>query len=73
LRLAASDYRQAFQADPKPDLALKLGELYWQNDKLDEARGWWMRHLRDAPKSKANDYIVQTLKTAAAMPSVAPQ
>ncbi|WP_224362198.1 serine/threonine-protein kinase [Hyalangium versicolor] len=68
LGLAASEYKNAFMADPKPELSLKLGEVYWQNGKPDEANHWWARHLKDAPNSKARGYIEQTLKSNAALP-----
>jgi serine/threonine-protein kinase len=68
LSLAATEYKKAFGFDPRPDLSLKLGEVYLQNNKIDEARNWWTRHLRDAPSSKAASYIDQTLKSATSMP-----
>ncbi|WP_224249114.1 serine/threonine-protein kinase [Hyalangium gracile] len=73
LFMAATQYRKAFQADPRPDLALKLGEIYWLRKEPEEARRWWDRHLRDLPASKAKDYITQTLKSAAAMPMPPPE
>ncbi|MDY7230775.1 serine/threonine-protein kinase [Hyalangium rubrum] len=74
---AASQYRSAFRLNPKPEIALKLGEVYWQRyhtDKqrpqLDEARAWWARHLKDAPDSRARGYIEQSLKSiTAAIPT----
>jgi eukaryotic-like serine/threonine-protein kinase len=54
---ATSLYREAFQYNPEAELALKLGELYWQRDNTDEARGWWVRHLTDMPDSHARAYI----------------
>jgi serine/threonine-protein kinase len=68
LGLAATEYKKAFQFDPKPELSLKLGEVYWQMDKVNEARAWWARHEKDQPQSKALPYIEQTLKSVAAMP-----
>ncbi|OJH34087.1 serine/threonine-protein kinase [Cystobacter ferrugineus] len=53
LDLAATEYRNAFVLDPTPELSLMLGEVYWARGITDEARGWWRRHLRDAPDSKA--------------------
>ncbi|MBJ6763865.1 protein kinase [Myxococcaceae bacterium JPH2] len=61
LGLATSMYKEAFQLNPDPELALKLGELYWQRENLGEARGWWTRHLRDASDSKARTYIEERL------------
>ncbi|WXH33050.1 Serine/threonine-protein kinase PknD [Myxococcus stipitatus] len=55
--LATSKYREAFQWNPDPELALKLGELYWYRGAHDEARGWWSRHLRDVADSKARAHI----------------
>ncbi|HYH96996.1 serine/threonine-protein kinase [Hyalangium sp.] len=68
LSLAATEYKKAFGFDPRPDLALKLGEVYLQNNKIEEARNWWSRHLKDVPNSKAADYIAQVLKSANAPP-----
>ena len=68
LGMAATEYKKAFGFDPRPDLSLKLGEVYLQNNKIEEARNWWARHLRDAPSSKAAPYIEQSLKSATAMP-----
>lgn len=53
LELAANEFRAAFTAEPSAELALILGEVYWALDNHDEARGWWKRHLRDQPDSKA--------------------
>ncbi|MBN1209629.1 MAG: protein kinase [Myxococcaceae bacterium] len=68
LGLAATEYKKAFQFDPKPELSLKLGEVYWQSNRVDEARSWWSRHQKDRPNSKALPYIEQALKSVAAMP-----
>ncbi|MFZ5469214.1 MAG: protein kinase domain-containing protein [Myxococcota bacterium] len=57
--LAAAKYKEAFENDPTPELALKLGELYYQRNDIREARGWWARHLRDQRESKARGYIQQ--------------
>jgi serine/threonine-protein kinase len=66
LRNAASAYKNAFTADPTPELSLKLGEVYWQlRDCQDpsvctlEALSWWRRHLADLPDSQAGTYIRQ--------------
>ncbi|NVJ27728.1 MULTISPECIES: serine/threonine-protein kinase [Myxococcus] len=67
--LAIAKYREAFEKNPDPELALKLGELYWQKDQLEEARGWWSRHLRDVADSKARALIEQRLGGAVARPS----
>nr|WP_246137773.1 serine/threonine-protein kinase [Myxococcus llanfairpwllgwyngyllgogerychwyrndrobwllllantysiliogogogochensis] len=69
LGLAKSKYKDAFQSNPDPELALKLGELYWQQDQLDEARGWWSRHLREVSNSKARPLIEQRLGGTVARPS----
>jgi tetratricopeptide (TPR) repeat protein len=68
LQLAATRYKDAFTYDPKPELSLRLGEVYWQTGKTEEARNWWMRHLNDAPNSKARPYIEQTLRNAGSLP-----
>jgi eukaryotic-like serine/threonine-protein kinase len=75
LPLAATHYKRAFQFDPRPELALKLGEIYWQSEtieqgaRLQEMRGWWQRHLTDEPGSKAGPYINEILKRLGAMPA----
>lgn len=69
LGLASTKYKEAFQHNPDPELALKLGELYWHRENLSEARGWWRRHLRDAPGSEAKAYIEQRLGSPVALPS----
>ncbi|WP_233262220.1 protein kinase [Vitiosangium sp. GDMCC 1.1324] len=58
LGLAANEYRSAFLLDPSPELSLMLGEVYWALDSHDDARGWWKRHLRDLPGSKARATIL---------------
>ena len=57
--LAAAKYQEAFEKDPNPELALKLGELYLQRNDPLRARGWWARYLRDQGDSKARTYIQQ--------------
>jgi serine/threonine-protein kinase len=76
LNQAASDYKKAFRLNPRPELALKLGEVYWQRyhtdsqlPQLDEARDWWDRHLKDAPDSRARPYIEQNIQSLAALPT----
>ncbi len=59
LDLAATEYRNAFVLNPSPELSLMLGEVYWARDIPDEARGWWKRHLRDLPDSKARATILK--------------
>jgi serine/threonine-protein kinase len=59
--IAINKYKEAFAHDPQPELALKLGELYYQQDELAEAKHWWDRHLADAPGSKAGGYIKQVM------------
>jgi serine/threonine-protein kinase len=66
--MAATEYKKAFGFDPRPDLSLKLVEVYLQNNKIEEARNWWARHLKDSPNSKAAAHIEQALKSATAMP-----
>jgi serine/threonine-protein kinase len=72
LSQAATEYKRAFRLNPKPELALKLGEVYWQRylsegnrTQLEEARAWWSRHLKDQPDSKARPYIEQAQSLAA--------
>jgi eukaryotic-like serine/threonine-protein kinase len=61
LDLAATKFREAFASGPTPELSLMLGEVYWARgdclDCLKEARGWWLRHLRDMPDSKAREIL----------------
>jgi serine/threonine-protein kinase len=59
--LAATEYRKAFFLNPTPELSLKLGEVYWVRKYNDEARGWWKRHLRDLPDSKARDTLLKKM------------
>ncbi|MCP3143297.1 serine/threonine-protein kinase [Pyxidicoccus xibeiensis] len=68
---AAAKYREAFGLSGDANLALKLGEAYWNrpNPDIEEARGWWTRHLREVPDSKARDVIEQRLSTAEARPA----
>ncbi len=69
--MAASKYREAFGRSGDPELALKLGEMYWHrpNPDKEEARGWWNRHLREQPSSKARALIEQRLGGTVAQPS----
>ncbi|MHB8876649.1 MAG: protein kinase domain-containing protein [Myxococcaceae bacterium] len=57
--IAAAKYQEAFEIDPAPELSLKLGEIYFQRNESEKARGWWTRHLRDQSGSKARSYIEQ--------------
>ena len=59
--VAAARYEEAFEKDPTPELSLKLGELCFQRNDGEKAKGWWDRHLRDAADSKARSYIEQAL------------
>jgi serine/threonine protein kinase len=56
---ATKKYLEAFEHDPDPELALKLGELYHQRNDSALARAWWGRHLKDRTGSKARSYIQQ--------------
>ena len=69
LPLAATEYKKAFGFDPKSAISLKLGEVYWQTGRYDEARLWWARHLKDTPSSKAGQYIADTVKSMATLPT----
>ena len=60
--VALSSYLNAWKADPQPELALKIGELYFQKDMADEARAWWARYRKDSPDAKAQPYIDQVLE-----------
>jgi serine/threonine protein kinase len=58
---ALEKYLAAWRLDPQPEIALKLGELFFQGDKLAEARGFWGRFQRERPESKAIRYIDEVL------------
>ena len=70
LSLATSLYREAFGLSGDPELALKLGDAYWSrpNPDKDEALGWWERHLKEVPDSKARALIEQRVGGALARP-----
>jgi len=59
LALARAKYLEAFEADPTPELSLKLGTLARLRGPAgaDEARGFFARHLKDAPGSRARTEI----------------
>ena len=59
LALARAKYLEAFEADPTPELSLKLGTLARLRGPAgaEEARGFFARHLRDAPGSRAQSQI----------------
>ncbi len=59
LAAAATKYQEAYEKNPDPSVAFKLGELAYQRDETNDARGWWSRHLRDQANSKARAYIQQ--------------
>ena len=46
-------------ANPGLDLSLMLGEVYWARNHREEALGWFHRHLRDMPESKAREAIAR--------------
>jgi serine/threonine protein kinase len=62
LDLATTHYKLAFQKDPRPDLSLRLGELSLRLKRPADAEGWWSRHLKDAPDSRARAYIRNALQ-----------
>ncbi|MEN9799194.1 MAG: hypothetical protein RL653_2890, partial [Pseudomonadota bacterium] len=61
LEIATTHYKMAFQKDPRPDLSLRLGELSLRLKRPADAEGWWNRHLKDAPDSRARAYIRNAL------------
>ena len=61
LAAAADKYQQAFLKAPDPGLSLKLGEVYFHGNRVQEARGWWQRHLKDDAHSKARRYILDAM------------
>lgn len=58
---ALSRYLVAWEADPQPEIALKIGELYFQKDMERDARAWWGRYKKDAPTAKAVQYVDKML------------
>jgi serine/threonine protein kinase len=60
LGAAVSDLQDAFDRDPNPLYALKLGAIYRVRGEAGEreARGWWGRYLHDVPDSPAKAQIV---------------
>lgn len=64
-QLAASEYRKAFQLNPKPELALKLANVY-QTLNPKEARGWLQRYLEDVPEARrTRDDVKRLMKELA--------
>ncbi len=61
LALARAKYLEAFEADPTSELALKLGALARLRGPpgAEEAQGFFARHLRDAPTSRARSQILK--------------
>jgi serine/threonine protein kinase len=68
LALARAKYLEAFEADPTPELALKLGALARLRGPAgaEEAEGFFARHLRDAPESRARRQIAKAYPDLAA-------
>jgi eukaryotic-like serine/threonine-protein kinase len=62
LALARAKYLEAFEADPSAELALKLGALARLRGPpgADEAQGFFARHLREAPNSRARGQILKS-------------
>ncbi len=61
LGLARGKYLEAWQAEPRVAVAMKLGQIAFEQSDLEEARGWWGRVRRDAPGSTMTGYIDQVL------------
>jgi serine/threonine-protein kinase len=59
LETAATKYIAAFEKNPDPQLSLKLGEVQFQRNLTQDAKGWWARHLKDQTDSRARGYIRQ--------------
>ncbi|MFT3836539.1 MAG: protein kinase [Myxococcaceae bacterium] len=59
--IAIERYSVSYKAEPDAQVALKLGELYYQQGKLDDAKEWFEKHRKDAPDSKAAPYISEVL------------
>jgi serine/threonine protein kinase len=62
LETAAAKYLAAFEKNPDPQLSLKLGEVQFQRNLTQDAKGWWARHLKDQADSKARGYIHQVFQ-----------
>ena len=63
VEVITTEYKKAFGFDPRPDLSLKLGEVYLQNNKIEEAKNWWARHLRDAAATQVSWSTTDTSAT----------
>jgi eukaryotic-like serine/threonine-protein kinase len=50
-------YIEAWRLADSPELALKLGEVSYQQGQVTEAAAWWRRYRSDLPDGKAIDYI----------------
>ncbi|MEW6435501.1 MAG: serine/threonine-protein kinase [Myxococcota bacterium] len=61
LPAAKGKYLEAWRADPQIGVAMKLGKVAFEQDELEDARGWWGRVKRDAPGSPFASYIDQVL------------
>ena len=72
--LAATNYRKAFMLSGDPELALKLGNLYWNRPDPDEneARAWWARYEREMPNSRALENIKKQLSQPTDQPIAQP-
>lgn len=68
LALARAKYLEAFEADPTAELALKLAALARLRGPAgaDEAQGFFARHLREAPNSRARSQILKAWPDLAA-------
>ena len=70
LALARAKYLEAFEASPTAELALKLGTLARLRGPAgaEEAKGFFARHLREAPESQARGPIARLSAGASGTP-----
>ncbi len=70
LALARAKYLEAFEEDPTAELALKLGTLARLRGLAgaEEAKGFFARHLREAPNSQARAQIAKASGSPARTP-----
>ncbi len=54
---ARSSYELAWKRDPRPDLALRLGEVAFREGRIDDARAWWGQYNELAPDGPGRAYI----------------
>jgi eukaryotic-like serine/threonine-protein kinase len=60
---ATSQYEKAWRLDPRPEIALRLGEVARLQSAASETRGWWARYREMSPEGAAvfREYIDERL------------